>query len=190
MDYILQCLLIASPVLLAGIAFIIFLKKDYFSWLKTPVDFGMKFRGKRLLGENKTLRGFVIMPLATWIAVIMIGYLMKFFNFESGKALFDYSLSGSYKALAYGMAYPLGELPNSFIKRQLNINPGERAHGDLARVFFNFLDKTDSLLMCGIAVFLLYGISANYILGAIILGLLFHYLTDFLMLKQGLKKEV
>lgn len=189
MDYILQCLLIVLPVLLAGITFIIILKKDYFSWLKMPVDFGMKFRGKRLFGENKTLRGFVIMPLATWIAVIMIGYVMKLFNFESDKALFDYSLSGGYKALVYGLAYPLGELPNSFIKRQMDINPGGKAHGNLARMFFNLLDKIDSLLACGIVAFLLYGISVSYILGAIILGLLFHYLTDFLMLKQGLKKE-
>jgi CDP-diglyceride synthetase len=189
MEYIFQCLLIVLPVLLAGITFIICLKEDYFSWLKMPADFGMKFRGKRLFGENKTLRGFIIMPLATWIAVIMIGYVMKFFDFESDKALFDYSLSGSYKALVYGLAYPLGELPNSFIKRQLDIGPGGRAHGNLTRMFFNLLDKIDSLLACGIVAFSLYGISASYIFGAILLGILFHCLTDFLMLKQGLKEE-
>jgi CDP-2,3-bis-(O-geranylgeranyl)-sn-glycerol synthase len=40
----------------------------------------------------------------------------------------------------------LGELPNSFVKRQLGIAPGQAANTAFARPVFAVLDRVDSIL--------------------------------------------
>ena len=54
MDYVLLFL----PALIANGAPPVF-AKIFPKFLNTPIDFGLKFRGKRLLGDHKTIRGFV-----------------------------------------------------------------------------------------------------------------------------------
>jgi CDP-2,3-bis-(O-geranylgeranyl)-sn-glycerol synthase len=48
--------------------------------------------------------------------------------------------------LAAGLGFMAGELPNSFLKRQLDIAPGEAARGTIAGPVFFALDRVDSLL--------------------------------------------
>jgi len=189
MNYLFQCLLITLPIILSGLFFIFTLKRNYFDWLKIPIDCGLTIRGKRLFGANKTLRGFIIMPIVTFSTVILMSYLIKLFNIDTEIIIFDYNFFESYKALIYGFAYPLGELPNSFIKRQLDIKPGENASRGIKKIIINFFDNADSIISCGFAALLLYGIAFKYVVGAIIIGLLFHFLTDLVMIKIGLKKK-
>ena len=44
-----------------------------------------------------------------------------------------------------GIGYVLGELPNSFVKRQLDITPGKTGGGPLGALFF-LVDQADSIL--------------------------------------------
>lgn len=187
-NFIFQSALIVLPIFLAGILFIISLKLDLFPSLKEPVDFGKKWRKKRIFGDNKTFRGFVVMPVATFLTVLFVGIFAKLLNVDTDVVVFDYSVEGSWKALIFGLAYPLGELPNSFIKRQMEVAPGKRLKGRAGRAL-DFLDKVDSLLLCGIVAFFLYGLCWDYVIGAIALGIILHYLTDFIMVRIGLKKK-
>ncbi len=188
MNYLLQCFFIVLPLLIAGLIFIFFLKYKYLQIFNKPIDMHMNFYGKRLFGDNKTFRGFFIMPIATVLAVMVISLLFKIFDVDEETILFDYNFSGSYKALIYGAAYVCGELPNSFVKRRLNINPGERADQKHMRIFFDIMDKIDSLIACGFVAFFVYGIDSQFIFGAIALGVFLHYLTDVMMVKMRLKK--
>lgn len=189
MEYVLQCLLIILPVLVAGLFFILSIKFEYFSYLKKPVDMGLMIGDRRLLGDNKMLRGFVVMSGATFLFVLGVGIMMDVFGLHADRIVFDYSVVGSYKAIMYGLAYSVGELPNSFIKRRFGIGPGMRATNRCARLFFDVFDKIDSLLVCSLALFFVYKIGFSYVAGAFLLGLLFHHLTDLGMVRLGLKEK-
>ena len=75
-----------------------------------PLDFGKNFLdGKRILGKNKTFRGFFF----GWVIGILVG-------------LVEYLLFGY--PLLFSVLSPLGaligDLAGAFLKRRLNIGPG------------------------------------------------------------------
>jgi hypothetical protein len=55
--------------------------------------------------------------------------------------------------LLAGLGFMLGELPNSFVKRQLGITAGQPAPGRLTRPLFFVIDHIDST--CGVVAMLL-----------------------------------
>ena len=55
-----QILFLGSPLLPAAIAHGVCIKYDWLNGLKRPLDFGLKFKGKRILGDHKTLRAPLI----------------------------------------------------------------------------------------------------------------------------------
>ena len=109
-----------------------------------PLDGGLTFRGRRVLGDHKTLRGFVVMVPA---AACTFALLSLAAGDARGRLLWvlspaEYAALGGWAALGF-MA---GELPNSFVKRQLGIEPGAVAVGTLARAVFLIVDRLDSTL--------------------------------------------
>ena len=186
-NYFIQIIFIIFPILIGGILFIFSLKKDYFSFLNRPIDFGYKIFGKRLFGDNKTFRGVLLMPLYVALVVFLLGRLLGGFNFNINNLVFDYGQQGVFFGLFYGLAYSLGELPNSFIKRQLDINPGGQPEKQIQKRIFIIIDDTDSLFACSLVLLLLYRIDFSFIIGAFLLGVVLHFLTDILMKKNGLK---
>ena len=93
--------------------------------LSPPLDGGLCFRGRRLLGKNKTLRGLIFAILGA----IFVAYLQK-----EGQSLFvlnalsivDYSsFSIPLFGFLIGLGVILGDALGSVLKRQLDIAPGE-----------------------------------------------------------------
>lgn len=126
------------------------LKYELFAFLKYPLDMNATFRGKRLFGENKTLRGLLMHLVFSIIGTYISGLIQDRFLVETkvfADLRADFLLIGS--ILGFGMT--LGELPNSFLKRQLNIQPGTRPKGNKG-IFFFFLDQVD--MVFGIWLFL------------------------------------
>lgn len=125
---------ICSAVVLAG---------DRWGWLKRPLDFGVTVRGRRLLGDNKTWRGLA----CAWLGSVAAVALQHGIGSDAGSlAVIDYS-AASVVALgtAYGLGATIGELPNSFVKRQLGIAPGGKPTGALVPVLYVW-DQVDVLL--------------------------------------------
>ena len=92
----------------------------------TPVDFGRSWKGKRILGDGKTWRGFFGGGLAgIFFGLILIGISYVFDPDE----LFGYG--GIWKALGIitclSFGSLLGDMLGSFIKRRLDINRGQKA---------------------------------------------------------------
>ena len=147
-----------------------------------PLDMGITWRGKRLLGENKTVRGPIIMAFFT----MLYGFLLfKVLPWE--KSVF---FSNRQVVLSYflvGLAYSLGELPNSFLKRQLSIPPGGKVVKGVGKWFFSFLDLFDSLVACGVVYFFLFRLSLVVVALAIFIGGMIHWGTDVLMKRWCLK---
>jgi hypothetical protein len=111
-----------------------------------PLDGGRTFRGRRLFGANKTLRGFVIMVPASGISFAILAGILD--GLPSGLAGLWLISPASYALLGIwaGFGFMLGELPNSFVKRQLGVAPGHTAKTGPTHSVFLVLDRIDSIL--------------------------------------------
>jgi len=83
----------------------------------------------------------------------------------------------------------LGELPNSFIKRRLNIAPGQTPEGGLRSVVW-VADQIDSVVGATVATCFVSRLSFSMAFLIIALGLIIHPLGAFIMVKLSLKKRI
>jgi CDP-2,3-bis-(O-geranylgeranyl)-sn-glycerol synthase len=129
---------LAGGALLHGVC----IRMDWARPLKRPVDHGRTFRGRRLFGDNKTYRGIFAIAAGTaaaFLAQSMVPALQP-------AALRPLSAASvGVFGFAFGAAAMLGELPNSFLKRQLDIAPGEAGRG-AAGILFYVVDQIDFLV--------------------------------------------
>jgi CDP-2,3-bis-(O-geranylgeranyl)-sn-glycerol synthase len=100
-------------------------KIPFIKQFKTPVDMGLKFRKKRLLGDNKTVRGFICGIVLSILAVYLQLYLYQHISFIKSSMLFNYNTINPiiFGALS-GFGALFGDSVKSYFKRQLNIPPG------------------------------------------------------------------
>jgi hypothetical protein len=140
----------------AGIVQTIWFCSRFSHRLAVPLDFGKTFRGKRIFGANKTLRGFVVMVPATTVSFFLLGLAVSH-DPDLASRLWPVGPWGfAVLGLLAGLGFMLGELPNSFLKRQLGVRPGEAGRRWPAATIFFVLDRIDSivgmLLVIGLAV--------------------------------------
>lgn len=180
LEYLLQVALIIFPVFMAGVLFIVILKLDLLANWKIPLDRGRFFRGRRIFGDNKTLLGLLFFPCGTVLAYVLGIVLVQVGIFPS-QSVFQYSFDGLPFIFGYGLSYTLGELPNSFFKRQRGIAPGTRAKGNIEKRVLSFIDRADSIVVCALYLFIFSSLEIHYIWGALIFGIGLHFLTDTLM---------
>lgn len=138
-----QAIYLLLPLLPAVALSGLILRYDLFEWSKRPIDGGATFRGRRILGDNKTWRGAASMVFGCVLAVAVQKYIIT--DRVGAWAVIDYGNANLFGlAMALGGGAILGELPNSFIKRQLGVAPGQNANGLLGLVFYVW-DQTDSI---------------------------------------------
>jgi CDP-diglyceride synthetase len=183
------------PCIFTGILNMLFCKLPFFKSLKKPIDCGKKFNdGKRIIGDNKTWKGFlgyVIFGILCTIIWGLIcgsnGYLYEhnyfYVNYEN--TLFYNFIIG----LLLGLAYALFELPNSFIKRRLGIIEGKTTTG-LKKIFFIFLDQADSIFGCVLVLCLVYKMSIVFYFGYVLLGAFTHLVLNILLYLIHLRKNM
>lgn len=109
--------------------------------LAMPLDGGLTWRGRRIFGANKTLRGFVVMVPASAAAFAAVAWIAD----PVSSGLWPLSTAG-YAALGAwaGFGFMAGELPNSFVKRQLDVPPGCGGRGAAAAAVHFAIDRIDS----------------------------------------------
>lgn len=94
--------------------------------LAIPVDLGLKWRGKEILGENKTWRGLLV---GTITGIIVAGVqAILFFNtdFFKRNTLVDYGeVNFILLGFLMGLGALSGDLVKSFIKRRLDKPSGK-----------------------------------------------------------------
>jgi hypothetical protein len=107
---------LGAPILHAPV-----LALDLFKRLKRPLDGGATIGGRRLFGDNKTWRGALFMVAGPTLAAVLLTRWPAYRD-----ALPD-AVSGASPVLwgaLVGLGVVVGELPNSFLKRRLDIAPG------------------------------------------------------------------
>jgi hypothetical protein len=122
------------------------MRYGWLAFLARPMDAGRRLRGRPLFGNSKTFRGPVMVAVgAAAVYALQCGPLHRLGAVASIE-LVDYaSLPGWWFGALVGAAAELSELPNSFVKRRLDIEPGGTASG-WSRVVFYLWDQLDVLL--------------------------------------------
>ena len=148
-----------------------------------PIDGGATFRGSRLFGDNKTLRGFVVMVPACALAFAALGA-------GAPSALGLWPLSAlEYAALGAlaAVGFMVGELPNSFVKRQLDIAPGSARGGSIAPAVQFMVDRLDSGI--GMLLVVSLAVPTPWLTWAVVLliGPAIHWSFSVVMFRLGLK---
>ena len=165
------------------------------AWLATPgsrrfavpLDGGRTLGGHRLLGDNKTIRGFLVMVPATSLAFALLAVLMT--GFPAGLTglwpltPIQYALLGAWGALGF-MA---GELPNSFLKRRLGIPPGAAAEGRVYAPLFFVVDRIDSIVGLILALMVAVPVPWGTWLVVVLVGPALHGLFSVALFRLGVK---
>ena len=176
-----------SP-LLVGLTFHgLCIKFGWLSFLVQPVDRGKSFRGRRILGANKTYRGIVAVAIGTAIGFGIQVVLHRYPTFQSVELLDYSSVWVIGLGLLIGAVAMLSELLNSFVKRQLDIAPGETTNGLLSGFFYVF-DQVDFLLGAWVVLAFVVGITLVNVIYSIVFLFVSHQVISLLGYMLGMRK--
>ncbi len=168
------------PVILGGIGNMIFVKTDFYKNHRKPID-----NGKNIFGNNKTWIGACSMIIQVTIFQIILSYTpLNKYNliYENNENVFKLNLI---IGLLLGIFYIFFELPNSFIKRRLNIEPGKTKN------WISYLiDQLDSII--GVTIILCFYTDMTILkfLGYITLGALTHALINLILYSVKIRKNI
>jgi CDP-diglyceride synthetase len=180
---------LALPIIAAGLVHLAVMKLDLLPALRRqPIDGGLRLRGRRLFGDNKTWRGAVVTIVTTTVAAWALAQLA-----DCCWALPTLVPFASEHPLAWGAllgtGYIVGELPNSFAKRQLGIAPGASGRGP-AGVAFWVVDQLDSLVGMLLFVAPFWRPGPALLAGIVAIMLVAHPVSAWIMMQFGLKDRV
>ncbi len=191
---ILKMYVTLMPAILAGIANMIWCKTRLLKVAMVPMDGGKCLSdGKRIFGDNKTWKGFlgyvflnaIFMILwGTLCSVCGIEHLNFFYENQENTVLFNLGAG-----ILLGLGYALFELPNSFLKRRLGVEPGKTISG-FWKAFFIFLDQADSIFGCALVVWFFYDLGLLVYLLYVLVGALTHIVLNMLLYFAHLRKNM
>jgi hypothetical protein len=142
--------------ILSGVVHVLWLSHPLSERFSAPVDGGRTFRDRRIFGDNKKMRGFMIMPPAAALTFYLFAQMRSALPDWYAEGLWSMS-DGRFALLGLiaGCCFMLGELPNSFIKRQFGIESGQAAEQPLCRIIAAVADRLDSIIgtLIGISLF-------------------------------------
>jgi len=181
-------LFLITAFILAGLVHTAWLRSRVSRPFAIPLDGGLTFRGRRLLGDNKTLRGFMgIVPAAGATFFLLAGVLTAGSS-PLASALWPLSPGGyAVLGLGAGLGFMLGELPNSFVKRQLGIPPGAAPRHWLAKLPCFLVDRLDSIAGMLAVVSLLASTPWQAWIYVLVIGPGIHWVFSLLLFWAGVK---
>lgn len=175
------------PVIAAGLTHAVVLKLDLMPRLTKPIDGGRTWRGRPLLGSNKTWRGVLVMTLVTGWLTGLQSMLESRMHMRRGAVSPDYRLTPFLAGSLIGLTYCLSELPNSFFKRRLAIAPGQQSARYRSTQYV--IDQIDSAVGCLIALRAVYRTQPGDLALAFVLGSSAHVSVDRLLYVVGVKRS-
>lgn len=184
----------AMPVLLGGVSNMVFTKTPLYRNHRAPIDGGRLWRdGKRIFGDNKTRIGFgsMVALTAAWQAAwggvcARNGWNAMHDLYRTGRNTLARNLG---VGTLCGLAYAVCELPNSFVKRRLDIRPGKTEGGAVGTAFF-VVDQIDSLLGVFLVLKLLTGTSWQRYAQFLVLGAGTHVGVNYALYRLKIRKNL
>ncbi len=175
------------PVILAGLAHVLVLKSDALRRLAIPLDRGKQWRGRPLLGSNKTWRGVLLMTAGTAVLTHLQSIVGPPRHHRRLSIRPDYQTRPWIAGSILGLSYCLAELPNSFVKRRLGVAPG--AQSVRAGLVQYVVDQIDSVIGCLVALRFLYRPRPGEVALAFVLGSTIHIGVDQFAHAIGVKRH-
>ncbi|MCX6729368.1 MAG: CDP-archaeol synthase [Candidatus Saccharibacteria bacterium] len=172
MSTYISALLLFLPAGVANAVPVLVKKIPVLDKLKAPIDGGMSFRGKRLLGANKTWRGLFS---GTLVAGFIAWLLYPNISIDTGS-----TLNGVALGCAIGFGALLGDAVESFFKRQKEIPSGS------SWLLFDQLDYVMGALLFSLPFVRLAGI--DYLL-VILTYFVLHFIVSYVGYLLGLKDK-
>ena len=182
------------PVILAGSFNMKFCSSKYFESLNFPIDKGYSLNdGKRILGKNKTYKGFLGMVVITSLLQVLLGWLSQLFqNLELLNVYYrvhdNLLFTNIWLGGLLGLAYVLFELPNSLLKRRFDTEPGMGAPEKYFWTFF-LLDQIDSLIGIILVSRLITNISRLEGMLILILGSITHIIVNLILYRLNWRQN-
>lgn len=175
--HIMTALLAIIPLAIAGTLHMVVVKNNLLPQLAIPVN-------KQWFGASKTWRGFLFMPLFTFLGFYVVFMLFKL---GSEQISFDISRYSPIElGLMLGFAYVLAELPNSFIKRRMGIPAGELPQKN--KILFIMTDQLDSVIGCGLVYVIVFGMPFTTFICLVLIGLYIAFAVKSILYHLGYKK--
>ncbi len=172
----------------AGFAQSFWLRSSFANRFAQPIDGGNSYRGKRIFGDNKTWKGFVAMIPAVGLAFVIHRTLFAVLPGNLHAQLWPLSiLEFGLLGCLVGFGFMIGELPNSFIKRQLDIPPGEAPLKSRTRSICFVVDRFDSIIGGMLALSLVVPVPFATWCYIILVGPIIHYGFSLLLFQLGVK---
>ncbi|MBO4635710.1 MAG: CDP-archaeol synthase [Clostridiales bacterium] len=183
-----------APAIMAGILNMLWCKLHIMKFASVPVDNGRNFSdGRRIFGDNKTWKGIIGYVLFNTVFTVIWGIICSASSLGSLNFFYlDHDNTPAFNILVgvlLGLGYSLFELPNSFLKRRLDITPGKTVTG-FKKVFFIFLDQADSLFGCALVVWIFYPIGILLYLAFVLVGAATHLLLNMMLFFMKLRKNM
>jgi CDP-2,3-bis-(O-geranylgeranyl)-sn-glycerol synthase len=161
-----ETIYLGLPAIIANASPPVAAKKQFLERFNRSIDGGLTFRGKRVFGDHKTIRGFLVgIPLGLLVAygqsILFIHSdifrNLSLMNYDNGQWIWI--------GLALSAGALVGDAVKSFFKRQIGIAPGKD---------WPFWDQMD--LIFGALIFLSFvnPIPIRTIIAVIIIGPILH----------------
>jgi hypothetical protein len=183
-------LFLIAAFILAGLVQTAWLKSRISNRFAVPLDGGATLRGRRIFGANKTWKGLVVMVPAVGIAFWVVAVGMELPWPAALTDLWPLTPAGYFVLGCWaGLGFMLGELPNSFIKRQLDVAPGKPPANPAGRVLCFLIDQTDSVLGALLALSLIVKVPWPAWICILLAGPLVHWLFNVLLMLLGVKAK-
>ncbi|MDJ0571206.1 MAG: CDP-archaeol synthase [Pleurocapsa sp. MO_192.B19] len=175
----LNLLWLALSLFIAGIIEAFLWKTPLFQIANKPIQL-------QLFGANKKWRGLISLPLAMVASVYLLHIIENLIEILIPSLPQKAILFSNFNLLEFGLLvgfiFNLSELPNSFVKRRLDIPPGDES----SKIFY-FIDHMDSTYGVLILWYFYFHFPLHFVLtGLIVTPLLFMGATE-LRKKLGLK---
>lgn len=148
----------------------ILVKKNILLALAIPISI-------KLFGPNKTWRGFIMVIIINSCFQWLLNNMM---SLQDGMTAIG-------TGAALGFIYMLFELPNSWVKRQLGIQAGEKAK--IHPYLFMLMDKMDSALGVTILTVLIFDLNLYKSVLFFFLAVAVHISFSMLAVMLGVKKR-
>ncbi len=172
----------------------VFTKTPLYRKWSTPIDGGRHWKdGKRLFGDNKTWIGFGAMIVFCAVFQMLCGWMCNGLAWNGMNDLYrHHANTPGFNALfgtGIGFVYMLCELPNSFVKRRLQIAPGKTGRGAVGLLFF-LIDQIDSLVGVMLVLFFVAQISIARYFAYVFLGAMTHIGINLVLYGIKVRKNI
>ncbi len=167
LDFTRHILTVLPSLILANILHMLVVKWNIFPFFNKGLS-------KNTFGPNKTWRGFILVPLFNILFLLLFNSILSL-NLTNAITI----------GFFLGLAYVTFELPNSFIKRKLNIKAGETSANSY--YIFMLVDKMDSAFGVALVYYLLNSITLTEAIVLMLVCSLTHIVISLILVFTKIK---